>query len=66
MKLTHSLILAAVMATACSGPSDQKTSSETCGLAPGALDTFISFGPGSFDKGKDPVYPEESPPLLCT
>ncbi|WP_081813163.1 MULTISPECIES: SUMF1/EgtB/PvdO family nonheme iron enzyme [unclassified Hyphomonas] len=51
------------MATACSGPSDQKTSSETCGLAPGALGTFISFGPGSFDKGKDPVYPEESPPL---
>lgn len=61
MKLARCLVLTVLMAAACTGPSDVATVSETCGLAPEALDQFIPIEAGAFVKGKDPVYPEEAP-----
>lgn len=63
MKPGPFLALSALMAAACSGPAARPVSSETCGLSTDALDMFIPFAPGSFEKGKDPIYPEEAPTL---
>jgi len=63
MKLAYCLVLPVLMAAACNGSSEAPAVSETCGLAPDALNTFIPIETGSFEKGKDPVYPEEAPTL---
>ena len=63
MKLTRLLVLAVLVSAGCSGPPDRAVSSETCGLSPDALNQFIQIPSGSFEKGKDPVYPEEAPTL---
>lgn len=59
MNLARLLVLSALIAAACSGPTDRPVTSETCGLASSELDQFIPITAGSFEKGKDPVYPEE-------
>ncbi|WP_273183393.1 SUMF1/EgtB/PvdO family nonheme iron enzyme [Hyphomonas adhaerens] len=63
MSLTRLLFLSALLATACGGPAEQTSLSESCGLSAGTLDQFIPFASGSYEKGKDPVYREESPTL---
>ncbi|WP_394705862.1 SUMF1/EgtB/PvdO family nonheme iron enzyme [uncultured Hyphomonas sp.] len=57
------LVIAVLMAAGCSGSSERPASSESCGLERDALNQFILFPSGSFEKGKDPVYPEETPSL---
>jgi hypothetical protein len=63
MKLARCLVLPVLMVAACGSPSEAPTISETCGLSPEVLDTFIPVEAGAFVKGKDPVYPEEAPTL---
>ena len=56
------LAMTVFLVTACGAPSGSGASSQSCGLSTDALDQFIQVPSGSFVKGKDPVYPEESPP----
>ena len=53
MSLTRLLFLSALLATACGGPAEQTSLSESCGLSAGTLDQFIPFASGSYEKGKD-------------
>jgi formylglycine-generating enzyme required for sulfatase activity len=63
MTAGRAFVLAALLTAACGAPSDLSAASQSCGLSPDALGTFIKIESGSYQKGKDPLYPEEAPTL---
>ena len=63
MTAWRTLAMTALLVTACGAPSGSGASSQSCGLSTDALDQFVQVPPGSFTKGRNPVYPEEAPTL---
>lgn len=61
MKAHRALLIALFLAPACGKAPAPEPADATCGLQADQLDNFVRIPDGSFEKGRDSIYPEEEP-----